>query len=175
MHAILSALLVAAAPGTSGAAVLPAAADSSGAPVCSFLDLPRGDQMRIRHRSFNCYAGAIYDLTFRRDPTLSVTVVLVRSWPAGVHTPRPLATVAVSDSAAADLDALMRLYRAGPVHQSNGGTRLDLTQVHDGVVVATETIPNTPVIRRLGSYGFSALIDQARKASPPEATIGEFR
>ena len=175
MHAILPALLVAAVTGSSGHAVPPAAADSSGAPVSPFLDLPRGGQLRVRHHSFNCYAGAICDLTFRRDPGLSVTVVLVRSWPAGVHTPRPLATVAVSDSAAADLDALMRLYRAGPVHRSNGGLRLDLTQIQNGAVVATETFSNTPVIRRLGSYGFSALIDQARKAAPPEATIGEFR
>jgi hypothetical protein len=175
MHAILPALLVAAATGTSGPAVPPAAADSSSAPVPSFLELARGGELRIRYHSFDCYSGAIYDLTFRRDPALSVTVVLVRSWPAGVHTPRPLATVAVSDSAAEDLDALMRLYRAGPVHPSNGGLRLDVTQIQNGMVVASETFSNTPVIRRLGSYGFSALIDQARKAAPPEATIGEFR
>ena len=37
--------------------------------------------------------------------------------------------------------------------------------MRDGEVVAAEAFSNTPVILRLGSYGFSVLIDQARNVS----------
>jgi hypothetical protein len=115
------------------------------------------------------------DLIFRREATLSVTVVLVRSAPAGIRDPRRLATLAVTDSTARDLDELMRLYRAGPQRASTGGTDLTLTQVRNGSVIAFESLPNTPTIYRIGDYGFSALISQARKEAPPGALSGEYR
>src|SRR5262245_7646928 len=139
-------------------------------PVCSFADLRRGDELVVRHNSYNCFAFSIFDLTFRRDDSLRVTVVLVRSGPAGAKYPRRLAILTVTDSTCRELDELMRFYRGEPrLPPSNGGTRLHMVQTHDGALVAREEFEKLPTVRRLGSYGFNALIDLAWRAAPPSA------
>jgi len=141
----------------------------------SLVDLRPGEELKIRHHSYSCFHVAICDLTFRRDSVLTVNVVLVRSGPAGVREPRQLATLTVTDSTAVELDDLLRIHRQAPPRRSNGGVRLELTQTRDGAVVAEELLDKNPVIRRLGSHGFDALIAMARRAAPASAFSGEYR
>src|SRR5262245_56238799 len=61
--------------------------------VSPFTGLERGDELCVRHETYTCFASAVFDLTFRRDDSLRVTVVLVRSAPAGFKSPRRLATL----------------------------------------------------------------------------------
>src|SRR5262245_28636667 len=121
--------LLAAMP-TAPTSASPSAADSSLA-VSSFVDLPPGDELTVHYDWHDCFRVAIYDLTFRRDAVLTVTVVLLRIAPAGTSTPRKLATLAVTDSTAGDLDDLLGFYRRGSPSFGRGAD-LALTQVRNG-------------------------------------------
>jgi len=160
-------------PGSAGTAVTTSPADSPDhAPVSSLVDLQPGDELVVRYLSYSCFHTALWGLSFRRGDALSVSVDLLRSSPAGVRQPQHLAVLAVSDSAAADLDRILRIHREAPERRSNGGVTIDLTQVRSGSVVGQEHLANNPVIRRLGSYGFNALFDQARRAAPASTFWG---
>jgi len=159
-----------------GVAIPSGLSSAPGVPTpSSLVDLRPGEVLKIRHHSYSCFHVVICDLSFRRDSVLTVSVVLVRSGPAGVREPRQLATLTVTDSTAADLDGLLRIHREAPPRRSNGGVRLELTLTRDGAVVAEELLDNNPVIRRLGSHGFEALIAMARQAAPASAFSDEYR
>lgn len=176
LDALASSLGAPGDPSATGPMAYASPADTSGAPhVTTLSDLRPGDELIVDYTTYSCFHVAVYKFVFRRGAVLSVTVDLVRSAPAGVRTPRRLAILAVTDSAAADLDQLVRVHRDAIPHRATGGVRLELTQMRDGSVVAREVVANNPIIRRLGSYGFEELASRARRAAPASAFVGEYR
>jgi len=114
--------------------------------IDTFSKLPPGDILQIRYTSGGCFHFFTYDLAFTRTNGPAVSVEAIRLELDGPDPGakyrdaerRELGRLSLSNEELAGLDLLLRFYRTNTVSGCTTYDGIQISQVHDGKVIATE-------------------------------------